>query len=426
MKRERLMILVGLAVFLIGSCVAVIATAADQPSSGFIYGKVKTRVGKTYTGVIRWGNEEAFWDDHFNANKKDLPYLKYHEDGEGDRRSHGLEIFGRRLLVDLGVDSRLLTLRFGDLRSLRVEGSDEATLVLKNGTEIEVEGGSNDLGATLHVHDDSVGDIEIPWRKLDLVEFLPTPESVKPEGRRLWGTVATEDGEFSGYIQWDKQECLSIDRLDGESEDGDMSIEMGRIKSIERRGRRGARLTLRDGRSLELEDTNDVDSSNRGIMVEDERFGRVVVPWGSFEKLNLRDDKGSGHGYADFPACAPLFGTVTDDEGVKHSGRIVFDLDEEEGCEVLNGSHEDIEYNIPFDMIASIAPRGDDEAVVTLRGGAELTLEDSQDVSDRNDGVLVFANKARRPVYVRWDDIRRIDLDWRARRTPVEAEDSAK
>ena len=42
---------------------------------------------------------------------------------------------------------------------------------------------------------------------------------------------------------------------------------------------------LKDGRRLLLDGSNDVNSSNRGIYVEDERFGRVRVKWDAFDSV---------------------------------------------------------------------------------------------------------------------------------------------
>ena len=49
------------------------ARAASGPHQGFLYGTVETRSGASYTGLLRWGREEAFWDDLFNATKPDEP-----------------------------------------------------------------------------------------------------------------------------------------------------------------------------------------------------------------------------------------------------------------------------------------------------------------------------------------------------------------
>jgi len=225
----------------------------------------------------------------------------------------------------------------------------------------------------------------------------------------LRGKVITDADQFEGYIQWDSQECLSSDELDGDSEDGRIEIPMGKIASIERRNRRSAKVTLRDGRSMVLDGTNDVDSSIRGILVEDARYGRVEIDWDAFVKAELSAPGDSGKGYDSYAASGKLTGTVTDRNGKKHTGEIIFDLDESEGWELLNGESFDIEYNIPFNMIAAIEPRSGSSSKITLRNGEELRLEDSQDVSDSNDGVLVLSGQQKR--YLEWEDISRIDFE---------------
>ena len=45
-----------------------LASGADD-AAGFIYGTVTTEDGRTFTGPIRWEDEEVFWTDHFNGSK---------------------------------------------------------------------------------------------------------------------------------------------------------------------------------------------------------------------------------------------------------------------------------------------------------------------------------------------------------------------
>jgi hypothetical protein len=224
----------------------------------------------------------------------------------------------------------------------------------------------------------------------------------------LHGAVETDAGTFTGFIQWDLQECLSTDKLDGESADGDMSIEMGRIARIERRSRRASTVVLRDGRELVLEGTNDVNDDNRGIVVEDARFGRVEVPWQEFRSLTLDPPGGSGRGYDDYRLAGALRGVVETRDGARHKGRLVLDLDEAEGWEMLDGSADDLDYAIPFGRVASLEPRGRLGTDVILDSGFEVRLEDSHDVSEDNDGVVVLG--ASGETYVPWAKVQRITL----------------
>ena len=283
--------------------------------------------------------------------------------------------------------------------------------MLKNGTELPIDGGSNDLGGKIHIWDQEIGEVDIRWKNIETIEMLPTPKDLQVDAKRLYGTVESRRGEFKGFIQWDQDECLSTDKLDGESRDGEMSIEMGKIRSIERHTSDSSRVVLKTGREMVLEDSNDVDSDNRGIFVEDERYGRVLVEWDAFERLDFSDPDTSGPRYQDFAPAKSLSGKVIDEHGKVHEGRIVYDLDESETWEILDGDQRDINYHIPFGLVASIIPDTHDSSVVVLKSGEKIELEDSADVGGAHDGVLILDADEDRSVYVAWNDVKRIDFD---------------
>jgi hypothetical protein len=167
---------------------------------------------------------------------------------------------------------------------------------------------------------------------------------------------------------------------------------------------------LNDGREMVLDGSNDVNHENRGVMVEDPRYGRVTIGWKSFEKATFSKPPGSGPGYDDFPARGALKGTVTTEDGETYTGRLVIDLDESEGWEILNGDIGDIDFDIPFYKIARLEPMGHDECLVVLTGGEKITLEDGQDVSDSNAGVLIIKSE-KEVMYVEWADVEKIVFD---------------
>ena len=281
----------------------------------------------------------------------------------------------------------------------------------RDGEAHEVSGYSDDVGGPIHVLDAKLGKIALDWNKIESIQFEAVPRGADPGVERLYGVLETDAGRFEGFVMWDKEECTTADLLDGETEDGKLAIEMGRIASIERRGRRASVVKLQDGRELRMRGSNDVNQDNRGIMIEDARFGRVTVPWDAFERLEFSRTAKSGRGYDDYPEPEPLTGRVTDREGRTLTGRIVFDLDEASSWEILNGRTRDIEFDIPFVNVAKIRPDGADVSLVTLRNGEEFELEDSQDVSDDNDGVLVYPGGDADPTYIEWTEIDTIEFD---------------
>ena len=393
--------------------------AHAQDNQGFLYGTVVTESGSEYRGFMRWGKQEAFWDDLFHSLKEDLPYLDEIEDmGLMDERAEREDRGGRIRLFNVRIQweddgmgaSRVFVSRFGDIERIEVTGDEDARVVLRNGEVFEVSGYSDDVGTDVRMRDDSIGEIDLKWDRIETIAFSAVPRGADPGVQRLYGTVESDAGDFTGYVMWDKEECTTADLLDGESEDGDLSIEFGRIAAIERRGRSSSIVELRDGRRLRLRGSNDVDDDNRGIMIEDPRYGKVTVEWDAFDRLEFADPNGSGRGYDDYQTPGPLNGRVIDRDGNTIAGRLVFDLDESGTWEMLNGSIRDVAFDIPFEKIEAIEPIDDDASVIFLRGGIELELEDSQDVSDRNDGVLVYQDGE--PVaYVTWDEIDRIEFE---------------
>jgi len=415
---SKIKTLIWIPIVLVTMMIGVQLAEAKDDHKGFIYGRIVTESGSEYTGFLRWGNQEAFWDDLFHSAKENQPFLDYLDDDTLDdlKRSRRKQYsFFKKWKVTVdndGLSTRMFISRFGDIARIEPKGDGEAVLMMKSGTEFEVEGAADDVSSKIHVNDASLGLIDLHWDKIELIEFKPVPGSEDPGVWRLYGKVETDEGPFEGHIQWDKQECINTDKLDGDNEDGDISIEMGRIKSIERKSKRASTIVLKDGREMVLDGSNDVNHENRGIMVADPRYGRVTIGWKAFEKVTFSDPKGSGSGYNDFPARGPLKGTVTTEDGETFTGRLVIDLDESEGWEILNGDMGDIDFDVPFYMIKSLTPEDYDECLVELVGGEKITLEDGQDVSDSNAGVLIFKSE-KEAMYVEWDEVEKIVFDHR-------------
>ncbi|MCI0656291.1 MAG: hypothetical protein L0170_04380, partial [Acidobacteria bacterium] len=236
MRRLRKLYLVTAALVLLGAGTPIsLGSTGSAAAEGFLYGTVETDGGRRYTGILRWGDEEAFWDDLFNGAKSKLPYIDRLPEERRKRRE--IKVFGLRISYDWDEEAmeRQFVARFGDLQEIRPLSSDKVDVKMKSGTIYRLDDGSNDIGATIRVQDPDVGDVEIEWKKIERIEFAAAPASLRPEAQRLYGEVVTEDGVFRGFVQWDSQECLSTDKLDGDSEDGKLSLEMGRIRSIEKK-----------------------------------------------------------------------------------------------------------------------------------------------------------------------------------------------
>ena len=317
------LVLLGLA----GNHAALEAEEASQGSQGFLYGRVVGVDGATYEGRLRFGgDEEAFWGHYFNAAKDGNPWSAHVPPELLGRKLKifGLEIaeWGRK--IDL---ARPFMVRFGDIARIDAPGR-ELRVTLKSGAVIDLARfGADDFADGVRVWDDESGAVvDLEEWGIRSIEFLPTPRlDVVPE--RLHGTVRTDHGEFTGFVQWNRKASLRSDELTSVTDGRGPSFRFAEIRAIDRGSRDGFQVTLQDGREVVLADTPETGNAVGGIYVDDARYGRVLVSWDAFRRLDFGSASGSPT-YADFPSGRPLTGTVTTRDGQRLQGRMVFDLDE--------------------------------------------------------------------------------------------------
>ncbi len=408
---------------------------AAETDQGFLYGRITTVEGATYKGRLRWGKEgdqEAFWGDYFNGFKHENPWAAHVPPGRLPKvrrpiEIFGIEIFHRERPIDLG---RPFMARFGDVARMEARGR-EVRVTLKSGTAFDLERfEASDFDDGVRVWDgrrgvvDLEGGIEPRLRDLQLgrdrgrirtVELLPAP-SPGAAPYRLHGTVRTRQGDFTGFVQWNRTECVGTDEVHGRTADGKLSLRFDTIRSIARGSRDSSLVTLLDGRKIALSGIEVVgDGNRRGIYVDDGRYGRVLISWDAFERVDFSPG-GSGPAYGDFPPGRPLTGSVTTRAGRRLAGRLIYDLDESETTETLDAPAQGVDYTIPFGLVASIVlpgreERGAQRARVTLQSGEELQLERAGDLGKGNAGLLIFVDGLQRPEYVPWTDVEQIDFD---------------
>jgi hypothetical protein len=296
---------------------------------------------------------------------------------------------------------------FGHLAALEPGGNDRVRLELKTGETLTVVQGA-DLGPRVRsiVVETPEGTVDLDWGDLGRVEF--SAGSGDADTDRLYGTVETSVGSFSGFIVWDKDEALAQDVLDGEDDGRDREIPFGRIRSIESLGHRGSRVTLQSGDVMTLRGTNDVDDDNRGIGITVEKLGTVLVDWSDFRSVTFADAPPSP-AYGDFDGGHPLRGTVTTESGETLSGAVEWDKDESRSWESLGGSIQDVDLEIQFANIARIERVSRYAAKVVLRDGLEFTLKDSNDVNHLNQGIVVTPDTGEART-VGWDDLVRVEF----------------
>ena len=232
--------------------------SAHKPNEGRLYGTMTTRGGMEFTGFLTWDVDEIYTTDILN----------------GDLDGHAQKI------------------PFGSIESIERFSWRSSLVTLNNGDEFVLDG-SNDVDSSIggiSVSDPALGQVKLGWQEFDRVVFHGTNDENEfvdfDGGRRIQGTVVTESGEeITGEIRWDNDEAYTWEMLDGEIRDIEFKIEFGNIDRIER-SRSGATVTLRDGREFNLDDSNDVDDGNRGIIIRDD--GRTYeVEWDDFRELRI-------------------------------------------------------------------------------------------------------------------------------------------
>lgn len=402
----------------------LLRSAATQ--QGFLYGRITTVDGATYEGRLRWGgDEEAFWGDFFNGSKHESSWLAQVPPEQRPKERRRIVIFGievalRESRTDVG---RPFMARFGEIARLEARGA-LVRVTLKSGTVFDLDRfEASDFDDGVRVWDGRRGVVDLDSLRIRTIELLPAPTlpSSGATPYRLHGTVRTPQGDFTGFVGWDREKCVGADELDGYTTEGKLGLRFDAIRCIARRSRGSSEVTLLDGREIVLSGTREVGQGNRGIYVDDRRYGRVLVSWDAFERLDFNPASAgdSGPAYGDFPPGSPLAGSVTTRSGGRFAGRLVYDLDESETTETLDAPSQGVDYTIPFGLVASIsliAPAGREErgaqrATVTLHNGEVLELERTGDLGEGNGGMLIFVDGRERPDYVLWRDVAQVEFD---------------
>lgn len=382
----------------------------------YLYGSITTVDGDVYEGPIRWNDEEVFLTDVFNSEKIENPYLKYIKEEKKKvveyKRKRRISWYRVEYSDDQSYSAfnRKFECRFGDIKSISITGRESVNLELKTGKFINLSGGSNDVGNQVWIMDHELGLLKIDWNRIDVVNFYsPEKQPVENFGEPIYGKITTTIGEFTGFIQWDHDERLLQDKLDGVSRDGDMDIPFTKISKIQKE-ENGSRITLLSGRNLMLRSSNDVSRNNRGIIVTIPNVGRIDFTWKHFLSLDLLPLPQSAMTcFSEFNDSERLYGKITNNEGETFEGVIVYDLDEAMDSEILNGFNDELEFSLPFRNVRKIIPKAYNYCLVELKSGQNLFLGDQTDVSGKNAGILIFTGNDNYKIFG-WEDIQKIEF----------------
>jgi hypothetical protein len=222
-----------------------------------LHGTVETEAG-SFTGFVVWDRDESLAGDVLDGYE------------EGEERE----------------------IEFRRIRSIENKGN-KSLVTLTDGTSMLL-GGTNDVdddnrGISVAI---DTGLVTTDWRGFSKVTFGETPASPGYDGfdggKRLRGTVHRRSGApVSGLIVWDMDEKYSWETLDGDADRLDYAVSFGAIKSVKRQGSRFCEVALRNGSSLTLTGSNDVDEDNRGLIVTGDDGTPTEIDWSTVVSIEF-------------------------------------------------------------------------------------------------------------------------------------------
>lgn len=228
-----------------------------------LYGKVLTRTGYTYQGLIKWD-----LDEHLSSQ-----YL----DG-------------------ITIDDRRARYHFYDVRSIRPKNMG-SLIQLKSGKEIYLHEFTNvtNRNAGILVRNPKWGQINLKWGDFKNAEFVPYPPNSGfsyddfPSPKELYGTVILRDNStLTGALFYDLDEHWDIETLDGWGEGGGLrQVPFRLIDRISRVSNTHSAVYLNDGEKIILGDRSDVNEQNWGIMVRTDQGLFRYVPWNKLKEIRL-------------------------------------------------------------------------------------------------------------------------------------------
>ena len=249
--------------------------------------------------------------------------------------------------------------------SRRVGGDVRVTL--KSGTVFDLDRfEASDFDDGVRVWDARGGVVDLDSLQIRSHRAPPRPRvtGIPAAPHRLHGTVRTRQGDFTGFLQWDREECLGSDELDGRDAGGKRSLRFDTLRSIARRSAdelpgdaprrpRDRALGQQRGRRGPPRDLRRRPALRPGARLLGGLRTRRLQPPGSPR------DRAPPTATSRRGTRSP--GSVTTRDGRRLAGRLVFDLDESETTETLDAPSQGVDYTLPFGRIASIAALGSPE-----------------------------------------------------------------
>lgn len=368
-----------------------------------IFGEITTVENIVYKGFITWNGNKNYWIDFFEATKIENPYSSYFKKSDGlVFRANGREY--------TTPPKHSFFCRFGNIKSIRPTDVNEIVLQLKNGDCLTlIKEYSSDINTCIQITTPTET-IPIKWDHISEIHFRGADkEAIAPKTNQVAGTVKSSQGIYKGLIYWNYQQRLSQDKID------QANALLNKIKKLYVvKGKYGNHtfdlIPLASQSEKPIRVQINALESMENVTINMPNIGRVNVPRAQFEELTVIPvSELNLLSYDDFPDPRPIQGEVITRSGQTFAGNLAYDLDENYEFEVLDGKNNMISYYIPFRYIRSIAPKNYKYSFITLRNNSQLSLGETCDVNQDNNGIIIFRN-GQNPVYILWSEIKEINL----------------
>lgn len=192
--------------------------------------------------------------------------------------------------------SSKISIPFRDILQIQ-RANSTLTLKLGNGNETKLRSASDFSYAEgpLTIHMPNIGSVSIPWIKFEQLELIPlkavdllTYDDFKTPNR-LHGEVLLRNGKkLKGTIAYDLDESMDFEILDGKNDDISYRIPFKYVQSVEPKNYKYSFITLRNGSTLSLGDSPDVNEANSGLLIYPENDIPVYIPWKEVQLITFQ------------------------------------------------------------------------------------------------------------------------------------------
>lgn len=395
-------------------------------STSFISGKVILDDNTIYSGIIKLGNNDLLWSNLFTAKMLSHKNTQYVPEPVLKTRRNYAESSLRWIVGVPFRDTTLINFSpdyicdYGIINEIK---NDRGNIYvhLQNGEIIKLIDKTGDLGNDLYIYSGLVNDpVKVKWSRINTIVFSKSSSySSEKLGKALFGEIHTKVSSEIGIIDWDQQEKTNSDLLNGRNSQGSFKIPFNQIESILNTGVQGV-IKLKSGSSIKAtanifelftDFSNDLGPENRGIVLSNPTIGKICYTWNNFKQISFSEPLDSELSALNtFPIPKKLSGEIKTKDGKTYIGTFVYNIYKERNTDYLFGNGtEELSYAIPFWNIQKIEPKGEFLTLIYLKNNEKIMLGNTPDVTNENDGIIVFDKK---PIYIEWKNIAEININY--------------